>query len=145
MVYHPKPQITWIKMRENVGEAKGIKNKFNAFNEWINSKRHKGEWTHCTKVGETRNDLCFFSCLALLICWHTIPFSQLSRIQFCFISTIAIAISTPSSSSWMITRSRRVLLYRNQNSGNLCLRTFNQKHGCTLCGFYCASVFLRVL
>jgi hypothetical protein len=75
MVYHPKPQITWSKMRENVGEAKGIKNKFNAFNEWINSKRHKGEWTHCTKVGEARNDLCFFSCLALLICWHTVPFS----------------------------------------------------------------------
>ena len=41
-------------MQKKFGEAKGSKNKFNAFCEWVNSRRHKGEWEHTTEVAETK-------------------------------------------------------------------------------------------
>jgi len=54
MVYHPNPNISWSEMRKKFGEAKGIKNKFNSFYKWVNSRRHKGEWEHTTEVAETK-------------------------------------------------------------------------------------------
>jgi hypothetical protein len=54
MVYHPNPNISWSEMRKKFGEAKGIKNKFNSFYEWVNSRRHRGEWEHTTEVAETK-------------------------------------------------------------------------------------------
>jgi hypothetical protein len=54
MVYHPIPNISWSEMRKKIGEAKGIKNKFKAFYEWVNSRRHRGEWEHTTEVAETK-------------------------------------------------------------------------------------------
>jgi hypothetical protein len=61
MVYHPNPNISWSEMRKKFGEANGIKNKFNSFYKWVNSRRHKGEWEHTTEVAETKSLLVSIS------------------------------------------------------------------------------------
>jgi hypothetical protein len=60
MKYEIVNKVAWKEMREDMKEAETCKAKFAAFEKWLHSKRHHGEWEEETKV----ISLTFIGCQA---------------------------------------------------------------------------------